>query len=83
LEVLGVATRLGDVLDAARRQRFVGRRRELTSFDDALAGRTPRRVLFVHGQGGIGKTTLLGQFGGQVRAGESTVGSSRCDSSTR
>jgi hypothetical protein len=62
LEVIGVATRLGDVLDAARRQRFVGRRRELTSFDDALAGRTPRRVLFVYGQGGIGKTTLLAEF---------------------
>ena len=37
----------------------MGRRRELASFDDALAGRSPRRVLFVHGQGGIGKTTLL------------------------
>jgi hypothetical protein len=67
LEVFGVASRLGDLLDAARRQRFVGRRRELTSFDDALAGRTPRRVLFVHGQGGIGKTTLLAEF--RARAG--------------
>jgi hypothetical protein len=55
------------LLDAARRQRFVGRRRELTSFDDALAGRTPRRVLFVHGQDGIGKTTLLAEF--RARAG--------------
>jgi hypothetical protein len=57
-----VSTHLGDLLDAARRKRFVGRRRELASFDDALAGRSPRRVLFVHGQGGIGKTTLLQQF---------------------
>ncbi|GAA0481139.1 hypothetical protein Ade02nite_56380 [Paractinoplanes deccanensis] len=38
---------------------FVGRAAEVTRFDDALAGRTSRRVLFVHGPGGIGKTTLL------------------------
>jgi hypothetical protein len=37
----------------------VGRRRELASFDDALEGRSSRRVLLVHGPGGIGKTTLL------------------------
>jgi hypothetical protein len=43
----------------ARRQSFVGRRSELRTFDDARAGRSPRRVLFVHGPGGIGKTTLL------------------------
>ncbi|WP_204005261.1 ATP-binding protein [Virgisporangium aurantiacum] len=50
---------LGDLLETARRQHFVGRRREVASFDDAIAGRSPRRVLFLHGQGGIGKTTLL------------------------
>ena len=37
----------------------MGRRRELASFDDALEGRSSRRVLLVHGPGGIGKTTLL------------------------
>ena len=52
-------TSLGDVIDRARRQSFVGRRSELRTFDDARAGRSPRRVLFVHGPGGIGKTTLL------------------------
>jgi hypothetical protein len=57
-----VATHLGDLLDTARRQRFVGRHRELANFDDVVAGRSPRRVLFVHGQGGIGKTTLLQEF---------------------
>ena len=63
-----MSTHLGDLLDTARRQRFVGRHRELASFDDALAGRSPRRVLFVHGQGGIGKTTLLQEFRARARA---------------
>jgi hypothetical protein len=36
-----VATRLGDLLDDARRRTFVGRRRELVSFDDALMGSSP------------------------------------------
>ncbi|GAA1844297.1 AAA family ATPase [Asanoa iriomotensis] len=59
---------LGELLDAARRDRFVGRRREVASFDDCLAGRTARRVLFVHGQGGIGKTTLLAELRARARA---------------
>jgi hypothetical protein len=50
---------LGDVIDDRRWQGFVGRTAELTGFDDALAGRSSRRVLFVHGPGGVGKTTLL------------------------
>ena len=68
------ATSLGDVIDRARRQSFVGRRSELRSFDDALAGDSPRRVLFVHGPGGIGKTTLLHEMCARARtAGRSTV----------
>ena len=67
-------THLADVLDTARRQRFVGRERELASFDDALAGRSAQRVLFVHGEGGIGKTTLLLEFRARARvAGRSVV----------
>jgi hypothetical protein len=50
---------LGDVVDDARRRGFVGRRSELSAFDAALAGGGACRVLFVHGPGGIGKTTLL------------------------
>ena len=61
-------THLGDVLDTARRQCFVGRRRELASFGDALHGWSPRRVLFLHGQEGIGKTTLLLEFRARARA---------------
>ena len=68
-----MSTHLGDLLDAARRQQFVGRRRELASFDDALDGRSQRQVLFVHGQGGIGKTTLLHELRARARAAGRTV----------
>ncbi|HEY7595622.1 MAG TPA: hypothetical protein VH969_20890 [Actinophytocola sp.] len=63
-----MATRLGEVLDEERHRSFVGRRRELTGFDDAVAGRSPRRVFFVHGPGGIGKTTLLLELHARARA---------------
>jgi hypothetical protein len=67
-------TSLGDVIDRARRQSFVGRRSELRTFDDAQAGRSPRRVLFVHGPGGIGKTTLLLEMRARASAaGRTTV----------
>jgi hypothetical protein len=68
-----VSTLLGDVLDSARRQRFVGRRVELASFDAAVGGGSSRRVLFVHGQGGIGKTTLLSELAARARAAGRTV----------
>jgi hypothetical protein len=50
---------LGDIVDDVRWRTFVGRAAQVRDFDDALAGRSPRRVLFVHGPGGVGKTTLL------------------------
>lgn len=68
-----MATRLGDLLDDARRRTFVGRRRELASFDDVLLGRSARRVLLVHGPGGIGKTTLLLEYRTRARAKGRTV----------
>ncbi|MGY1808095.1 AAA family ATPase [Blastococcus sp. SYSU D00669] len=58
--------RLGEVLDAAGRRTFVGRRAELARFTDALSGRAPQRIFLVHGEGGIGKSTLLDEF--RVRA---------------
>jgi hypothetical protein len=68
-----MATRLGDLLDDARRRTFVGRRGELASFDDVLLGRSPRRVLLVHGPGGIGKTTLLLEYRTRARAASRAV----------
>jgi len=65
---LVAGTSLGDVIGRARRQSFVGRRSELRTFDDAQAGRSPRRVLFVHGPGGIGKTTLLHEMRARASA---------------
>ena len=53
---------LSAVLDAARRRGFVGRPPELRSFAAALAGAGQIRVLFVHGPGGIGKSTLLDEL---------------------
>ncbi|WP_232050202.1 ATP-binding protein [Actinoplanes sp. OR16] len=61
-------TVLGDVIERARRRDFVGRRDELRSFAEALTGASPRRVLFVHGPGGIGKTTLLLEMAARARA---------------
>jgi hypothetical protein len=61
-------------VDSARRQAFVGRRAEISGFEEALAGRSARRVLFVHGPGGIGKTTLLLEMRARARGvGRDTV----------
>src|SRR5690606_19161715 len=68
-----VATRLGELLDEERHRGFVGRGRELAAFDAAVAGRSPCRVLFVHGPGGIGKTTLLLELRTRARAAGRTV----------
>src|SRR5215813_1223405 len=56
-----------------RRRAFVGRAPELAAFDDALTGRSPCRVLLVHGPGGIGKTTLLHELRARARAVGRTV----------
>ena len=75
--------RLGDVLDEARRRTFVGRDAELTRFDDALGGRSSRRVFLVHGVGGIGKSTLLGEFRARAAAGRPAPCSWTAGRSTR
>jgi hypothetical protein len=67
------AVSLGEVLDSARRRGFVGRRTELETFAAALAGRSGRRVLFVHGVGGIGKTTLLLELRARARSADRVV----------
>jgi RecA/RadA recombinase len=67
------AMSLGDLIDSARRDGFVGRHAELASFDAAVAGRPAGRVLFVSGPGGIGKTTLLLEMRARARAAGRTV----------
>ena len=57
-----MARTLSAVLDDARQRGFVGRSAQLQTFDAALSGAGPVRVLFLHGAGGIGKTTLLDEL---------------------
>ncbi|MCT9080103.1 AAA family ATPase [Streptomyces fulvoviolaceus] len=66
-----MALDLAAVIDEARTRAFVGRDVELASFERALtadAAGPSRRVLFVYGPGGIGKTALLHQFRRRARA---------------
>ena len=56
-------SRLGDRLAAARRRAFVGRRAELDLITRVLDGREPATVVYVHGPGGVGKSSLLRQVG--------------------
>ncbi|NJP95127.1 ATP-binding protein [Nonomuraea sp. FMUSA5-5] len=58
--------RLGERLDAAREEAFTGRAAHLAAFRDALEG-GPVAVLFVHGPGGIGKTSLLRRYAREAR----------------
>src|SRR5215207_9533018 len=52
---------VADRLRGARRQRFVGRAAEIELFRGALSSAEPPfSVLWFHGPGGVGKTTLLG-----------------------
>src|SRR5574337_922455 len=58
-----MTTRLSDRLSAARHRRFVGRAAERELFRSALAApEFPFHVLHLFGPGGVGKTTLLGEF---------------------
>lgn len=69
-----MSTRLAERLNAGRQRRFIGRSHELQVFEAALlAPDLPFNVLFVHGPGGVGKSSLLDQFArlcnqAQVRA---------------
>ena len=69
-----MSSRLLDRLNSARRRRFIGRSAELTLFEDALAApELPFFVLYVHGPGGVGKTTLLDQYARLARETGATV----------
>lgn len=68
------AGRLADHLRTARDQAFVGRAGELTEFRAALSGDREFSVLFVHGAGGTGKTTLLHRLRAEAeRAGRPVI----------
>ncbi|GGQ69210.1 P-loop NTPase family protein [Couchioplanes azureus] len=55
-------TRLEEYLRSARDRAFVGRAAELAAFRAALAGDAVFTVLYLHGAGGTGKTTLLRRY---------------------
>ncbi|WP_433291479.1 ATP-binding protein [Actinoplanes sp. CA-030573] len=62
--------KVADLLEQARARSFVGRDAELAAFDRVLAR---GGVLFLHGPGGIGKSSTLQQFGRRARAAGRTV----------
>ncbi len=65
---------LGEMLAARRRRRFVGRAAEVELFRAALDAEPACSVLFLHGPGGVGKTSLLEVFvGAALAAGASVV----------
>lgn len=60
---------VADRVSAARDTAFVGRQAELALLRDALAGRPgAASVVYVHGPGGIGKSTLMRQYAKEARA---------------
>ncbi|MGJ6980780.1 ATP-binding protein [Aestuariimicrobium soli] len=66
---------LRQAADAADAARFVGRSAELAAVNELLEPTTPTRLLYVHGPGGIGKSTLLRELVRHLRdgAGHSVV----------
>jgi hypothetical protein len=60
---------IGQRLTTARSEQFVGREKERTLFQSALStAELPFCLLYLHGPGGIGKTTLLQAFVAQCAA---------------
>ncbi len=57
-----MAQRMAERLAARRRSQFVGRSREFTVLTAAIADDDNGAVIFLHGPGGIGKSTLLRQY---------------------
>jgi hypothetical protein len=70
-----MAASLGDRLAAARARSFVGRAAEVELFRQVLAEEDPPfSVLWLHGPGGVGKTTLLRRLADEaVAAGRTPV----------
>ncbi len=69
-----MSSRLADLLKAARHRRFVGREAELSVLSSALrGGELPFHVVFLYGNGGVGKTTLLGEFADRCARAETSM----------
>src|SRR5579859_6647446 len=63
-KVNAMSLRVADRLKTARKRRFTGRTSELELFSSALdAADLPFLVLYIFGPAGVGKTTLLSEFG--------------------
>lgn len=61
-------------IQEARRRAFSGRERELAAFRSALTGRAEAfTVVYLHGPGGIGKSTLLSRFADEARCDDRPV----------
>jgi predicted AAA+ superfamily ATPase len=61
--IRGGSRTLGSRLLSARRRRFVGRESECALLRSSLTEPEPNfALLHVYGPGGVGKTTLLGEF---------------------
>jgi hypothetical protein len=72
--------RLEQYLRYARNRAFVGRAAEMESFRDALTGDSVFTFFYIHGPGGIGKTTLLRRLAAEAeRAGRPVVRMDRYD----
>ena len=70
--------RIADRLASARRSRFVGRAAEIEIFRSALlADELPFVVLHLGGDGGVGKTTLFGEFARVAEEAGRAVGADR------
>ena len=60
--------RLKDILQQQRKKNFVGRQKELDFFKDLIRSRNPSvHLVYIHGTGGQGKTTLLKQVADMCR----------------
>ncbi len=58
-----MSSRLADRLSLARHRRFAGREAERALFQSALtAAELPFCILYIFGPGGVGKTSLIGEF---------------------
>jgi hypothetical protein len=59
--------KLKDILHQQRKLNFVGRQQEIAFFDSLLEAKSPYHLLYIHGAGGQGKTSLIKQYADRCR----------------